>query len=812
MTGETLDLGEAGVGAQAAPARLDPRYEDRGLIAQGGMGEVRRVYDRRLERVVAMKRVRGDLPQAERAQARFAREVRVAARLEHPGILPVYDSGQDADGRRWMTMKEVQGRRLDEVAAALHAASGPQGWGVDAEGWTFRRLIDAFARCCEAVAYAHAQGVVHRDLKPQNVMVGRFGEVQVMDWGLAHLAGEGALPADPDAGDGDPSLTHAGQALGSLSTMPPEQLRGELQAIGPPADIYSLGATLHALLVGRPAFEGDRQRLDRCLRAGPLPSPRACVGADHPPIPPALDALCVRAMALDPRDRFADAGALVRELFAWLDGARRREQALALVDEAAALGEAAAALQGAADRAKADADALLGGLLPSDPVWRKEPGWARQDEAQALGDQARLKALEQEQALRAALNLEPELPEAHLALADRYAEGLLRAEALRSPEAPVYRFLLQAHDRGRHARLLDGLAALSLFTDPPGVSVVARPYAPRGRRLLPGAALPLGMTPLESVSLPHGSYLLELRGPGLHPVDLPLSLARGAHAERIPPGALAPDLLVMPRLGALLAGELLVPGGWFWSGGDRAAMDSLALQSLWVDAFVAMAAPVTQSLYVEFLNALPDPEPHLARDPAAGLAPLHRRDGRGLYAIPAEVVRQPSGPHHPITLISQESAQAFARWWSARCGQPWRLPHDQEWEKLARGVDGRAFPWGDHYDPTWTVAVESAPTRPAVQAVGAAAGDRSPFGAWDAAGNVREWCANAYVRRPLLGPRLDPLALGEGAYRMVRGGSALDLEAGQRLAARFANKPDHRSVTTGFRLVRPWPQGEDSRR
>jgi serine/threonine protein kinase len=113
--------------------------------------------------------------------------------------------------------------------------------------------------------------------------------------------------------DGQTELTQEGSLIGTASYLSPEQLRGELQAIGPPADIYSLGATLHALLVGRPAFEGDRQRLDRCLRAGPLPSPRACVGADHPPIPPALDALCVRAMALDPRDRFADAGALTSD-------------------------------------------------------------------------------------------------------------------------------------------------------------------------------------------------------------------------------------------------------------------------------------------------------------------------------------------------------------------------------------------------------------------------------------------------------------------------------------------------------------------
>ncbi|MCB9553405.1 MAG: serine/threonine protein kinase [Myxococcales bacterium] len=170
-------LGDGGTPSpiEVAADPVGDRYEDLGLIGRGGQGEVRRVRDHKLGRELAMKILR-PMP-SPKARARFRLETAITVALQHPGIVPVYDRGITGDGRPWYTMKIVEGRQFVDCILATHRETDP--------AWTLRRLVDAFCRVCEAVAFAHEQGVVHRDLKPQNVMVGRFGEVVVMDWGLA---------------------------------------------------------------------------------------------------------------------------------------------------------------------------------------------------------------------------------------------------------------------------------------------------------------------------------------------------------------------------------------------------------------------------------------------------------------------------------------------------------------------------------------------------------------------------------------------------------------------------------------------------
>ncbi|WP_267888118.1 serine/threonine-protein kinase, partial [Sorangium cellulosum] len=197
----------AQAGPTAAPEPpLPARYRDLGLIAGGSFGEVRRVRDTMLDRVLAMKVLRARFTRAPESRARFLAEAKLTADLQHPGIVAVHDLGEFEDGRLWFTMREVRGRTLGEVLDELHASAGPDGFRETPSGWTFRRLIDAFARLGQAVAYAHSRGVVHRDLKPENVMVGEFGEVLVMDWGLGRRAGS-APPSHGGAppGGGAPS-------------------------------------------------------------------------------------------------------------------------------------------------------------------------------------------------------------------------------------------------------------------------------------------------------------------------------------------------------------------------------------------------------------------------------------------------------------------------------------------------------------------------------------------------------------------------------------------------------------------------------
>jgi len=224
------------------------RYEQIHLIGSGTFGDVWQVRDRVLSRILAMKLQRSEHRRSHHMRARFLTEARITADLQHPGIVAVHDQGELGDGRLWFTMKEVRGRTLRTVVDEVHAAAGPDGFRAAASGWTFRRLIDAFARIAQAVAFAHSRKVMHRDLKLDNVMVGEFGEVLVMDWGLARRVDDPSEdPEDPSAmleAELSVELTQGGDVLGTPAYMPPEQARGRRDLHGTHSDVYALGAIL----------------------------------------------------------------------------------------------------------------------------------------------------------------------------------------------------------------------------------------------------------------------------------------------------------------------------------------------------------------------------------------------------------------------------------------------------------------------------------------------------------------------------------------------------------------------------------------
>jgi serine/threonine-protein kinase len=272
------------------------RYELLDRIGEGGMGAVYRARDRALGREVALKVLRAPAPSDEERR-RLLREARVLAGLEHPGIVPVHDVGTLADGRPFYVMKRVRGERLD-----AWARGGGAGGGAPARA----ELLRVFRQVCDAVAFAHAAGVVHRDLKPQNVMLGAFGEVLVLDWGVAKLWGEAAdasgtaAPAAPAAAPrpGDPD-TATGTVLGTPGYMAPEQRVGASAAADARADVYGLGGILLFLLTGA------HPDPDRDPRADDVPAP--------------LRAICRRARAAAPGDRYPSASALAADVANWQD-------------------------------------------------------------------------------------------------------------------------------------------------------------------------------------------------------------------------------------------------------------------------------------------------------------------------------------------------------------------------------------------------------------------------------------------------------------------------------------------------------------
>ncbi|MCB9760775.1 MAG: protein kinase [Alphaproteobacteria bacterium] len=318
-------------GAVAELSSRDPaaRFTRLELLGRGGMGEVWRVLDTDLNRVIAMKILRGDRTPSRAMMARFVAEAQATAQLEHPGIVPVFELGRLDDGRLYYTMEEIRGRTLADVIGALHAASSPEAWGeaLDAGGhtkWSFLRLIDVLIQVCDAVGYAHARGVIHRDLKPTNIMLGEHGEVRVVDWGLVKILTPLPTPLSPGAPDSAPvglsgasalrPATGVGHVAGTPGFMPPEQARGEVDRLTPAADVYALGAILFAALTG--AAPGQVEDVAAALDAWPR-------------TPEALRRLCLAALAADPLARPADASALAEALRAWLDEARSASEAQA---------------------------------------------------------------------------------------------------------------------------------------------------------------------------------------------------------------------------------------------------------------------------------------------------------------------------------------------------------------------------------------------------------------------------------------------------------------------------------------------------
>lgn len=311
---------------EGAAGGLGSRYADLGLLGRGGMGEVRLARDQYVGRKVALKVIRHGRAHRPRSRTRFMREARIQGQLEHPAIVPVYDLAQTADGRPYFTMKRVTGVTLEEVVAGLRKGNAKL-----EESYSRRRLLEAFARVCLAVAYVHESGVLHRDLKPANVMLGRFGEVYLLDWGLAKLLEEDQdppLPPDDAPGDFEGTTlddhdgrTAAGELLGTPGYMAPEQIDIGRRPLDARADVYALGAILFELLTYEPLHpRGPVQRkIGSTIRGADA---RASERYPEREVPPELETICVRATADEPEARYPSARALADAIEAFLDGDR----------------------------------------------------------------------------------------------------------------------------------------------------------------------------------------------------------------------------------------------------------------------------------------------------------------------------------------------------------------------------------------------------------------------------------------------------------------------------------------------------------
>lgn len=692
------------------PVTTPERYTPVHRLGRGGMGEVWEVHDTLLDRMVAYK-----LSLREDAFERFTSEARITARLQHPGVLALYDLGVLPDKRAWYTMRLVpDGRTLRAAWREMPA---------DTEG--LRARLRPLLPLANTLAFAHAHGVTHLDVKPDNVLIGAFGEVLVLDWGLARTEN------------------------GPLAGGTPGYMAPELRS-SPAADVWALGVMLREGMAGGQA-------------------------------PEALTALVAQCAAVEPTAR-PTAQRVAHVLEEWLDDVARRQRAEAHVARADRVAPRAEALRAEAARLSEGARRALDALPRLAPVEAKLAAWDAEEEAARLLDEAAILDGEWEGALTAAL-AEADLHAARERLADRVQAQVVAAVAL--PDVRRGEAMLRAQGLERHRRWLDAPGTVSLTTEVPA-SVRMYRCEPRRRRheevFVRTAATPLCEEPLAP-----GSWVFVLEAEGCAPVRYPVRVGRAEHWEgaiRLPLGELGPD-------------DVFVPGGWFRCGGDPLAPDALPAGRRWVDDFVIRRFPVTAGQYAAWLEGLAEQE-RVRFQPQDRTGP--DEPWRALWSWTEGRVRFGRDAlgatwrdDLPVTFIDLAGAEAFVADEARRTGLPWRLPRGLEVEKAARGVDGRLWPWGDGFEPTWACTAESLSGPVAPRGIHEFPMDESPYGVRGLAGNVRTWCSNVWTRDGEDGP---------GTLREVRGGAFVAAPAFCRPAGRVVAPPDRRLGTLGVRLCR----------
>lgn len=833
------------------------RYEVLGELGRGGMGTVWRVFDHRLKRELALKSVNTEWLGSASVLSRFVEEAQATSQLQHPGIVPVYDLELHPNGHCFFTMKIIEGRTLTEVIQEYHRGLETNSLQrtTSSTSWSLRQLLDALRRVCEAVAYAHSRGVLHRDLKPHNVMLGLHGEVLVLDWGLVKVkharpsAHEGVMTERAEARLHE---TVFGAVQGTPSYMPPEQAAGDQDQLGPHSDIYSLGAILYEILAGRPPVQGrSPYEVLSLVQQGSIPPPARPEGEERlgtrwdgawsasneelPQAPGELLQICDRALSLNPQHRHGTANDLAQELSDWLEGRLQQERALRIVEKAKSLLPEAHKLREQAQTLAHKASIALGALGTWEPEDKKKQSWAEQDKAQELEREARRKELEYERLLHAAFTYDPDLEEARVALATTYFQSYLQAEEENDEDlllASEHRLQAELHSlppehpvRVSMETVYEGTGMLSLLTEPAGAEVLLHEYKLEGRRLQPSFLRSLGPTPITKLPLAMGSYLLEIRKEGFQTVHYPVRLLRQEHWDGVHPDG-EPRTIWLPPEGTLGEDDCYVPKGWFWSGGDPLAPKSFPKQKLWLDSFVLRKFPVTN---LEFIAFLDDLVRQGREEDALRCAPCERPGTLGEQG-PMIYGRTPQGtfelrpdadgdwwyPDEPVTMIDWLSAAMYAEWMASQTGQPWRICTEWEWEKAARGVDARFFPWGNFFDHSWCCVAGSYPNEWLTAKVQEFPIDCSPYGVRGLAGNVREWCGEHYVpdddspppEQPLVSAMPSP-TLSAKSHIKVRGASWGFTNVGFcRAAARNYDVAGGRDGGLGFRLCRSLPESK----
>lgn len=751
------------------------RFTDAEELGRGAMGIVTLAQDNDLKRPVAIKYLAPHLVGQPMNLHAFIEEARLTGSLDHPNIVPVYELGQDENGLPFFAMRLLRGRPLSEILRLLR--------NEDAEirnVYTRTHLLTIFLQLCGAVEFAHSRGVIHRDLKPDNLIVGEYGDVQLLDWGIALRVPEidGEPPEDLKTPVGTPGF------------MAPELVTLNQLIVPRRLDVFALGAVLYELLTLTRAVPGTSpHELMAGTAKGDFEPPSQRASSRN--IPEALDAICLRALRVDPEMRTPTVAALAREIEDFLEGIAEAHRLLEGANESArhAVDTLARHKTMGAKLAEArnDVETLRSEADPWDPIEDKRALWRAEDRMRELSER-RAELLEQAEHLyRRALEHQHQHPAAMEGLLELWMRRL-RAEESTGDTLAARRThaRIRALDPDGAADRLRGEGRLGLTSQPPGARVWLHRFDTKDRLLVISGGIDLGCTPLTDISVPFGPYLLMLEATNHAAARVPVLLARD--------GTL--DMQVTLRaFGDLPQGMVYVPGGPFRTGDRREVAPHDPLPIVFVSDFAIAALPVTFRDYGLFLDALAalDPLAAEARTPKTrhgdrlmflGKTGKHQTapgplapDGRDAYS-------QRIARRLPVVGVTWHDAVAYCAWMSEQLGLQVTLPMSEQWEKAARGVDGRRYPWGQTWDAGFCNCADSRPTPPRLEPVGAYGMDASVYGMRDARGGVREWCLE-----------------GSGVGRRVCRGGDWTEGTPQGLSETYSAAEGARSLRLGFRCA-----------
>ncbi len=755
---------------------------------EGGMGRVDEVFDELLTRRLIRKRPREERRDGVDNQRAFIYEARITAQLNHPNIVPLLDLGFDGDQGFYYVMPWVEGLTLNQVLTGLSRKKPDL-----QRRFGLPRLLQVFRTVCGALAHAHGMGVVHRDLHTGQILLGRHGEVLVLDWGIAaRLGGIYQAPESPEgvtssAGSMQSGVTVLKGVHGVLRFQPPERLVSEPVEADPRQDVYALGMILYVLLTmemplrrrseGEPALE-YHQYVRRSIGRFKRPSEQAWA-----PLDPVWDGICLRCLARYPEDRYADATQLFEAVDAALSDQEEQERRQQRADTALIDGARAARqlhqVQEVATATRLERLELEGKVAPHMPLEEKRVLWEAEDREQELRLEVARSFAEVERCYELALSHDPSGSEARNSLADLYQERVRQAmeEGERTDQA-YYMARLERYDNGGRMAALSSGGTLTIGGDPRGARVRIAPLLELERRLVPGEWRELGTTPLDSLALGAGRYQLEVLAEGRATARYAI-LAEAQQELRLWPR--------LPLASDIPEGFVYVPAGPCWIGGDPMAADAMPRQRVELSGFAIGIFPVTFRSYLDFLNELEldEAEQRVAQDVDRSKL-IVLQDGE--WVTPE---KDHTGDHieedFPIFAIRAEDAERYCDWASERDNRRYRLPTRNEWEYAARGSDGRKFPWGDRFEAGYCWAAEIQKGRLSSAPIGRCQFDCSPTGVRDLSGGVGDWMADSTTH--------------DKSRRNIGGGTWFAHKNFTRLARRFGIEPDLRNTGLGFRLA-----------